>query len=401
MTPAQETIPFAQMVDPRILSKPKDAPNHMAHSYSRMNVFSACPLSYRLQYIDKKPGESNDALEIGAAAHEFFDQFVKGNRFYDSTEEKTFDSYMVDLAATAFQVEPRNQYNFKDFLEVCRTFARVYRPDPKYPKSIAERSIAFDRNWKLCDWFSKDVMFRVKIDRIDEPEVPEGEPIKKIRIVDYKTGFAGQPDSFQLDIYALVGSLIYPALEQVEIEFYYVKSGFKAVKILNVEDMGVTKLQIEALMMRIEEEKKWKAKPGQKCVNCSVAAYCDQKPTGLLTIDSPAAAVILGKEVAMLEAQAKAKKKALNTYCKQNGAVEAGGLIWNHYPTESLVVDMAPLLSICVAHDVDPAMVLNSDTKALKKVMKTNPSFAAAIEPYIGVDQGMRFMGKKAGNGDE
>ncbi len=400
MTPSQETIPFTDLVDPKILDKPPSASKPMAHSYSRMNVFSSCPLSYRLMYLDRKPGESNDALEIGAAAHEFFDMWVK-NRVV-GTENAPLDKVIQTMAATAFQKEPRNQYNFKDFLEVCMTFAREYKPDPKYPKSIAERAIAFDRNWKLCDWFSKEVMFRVKIDRIDEPEVAPGEPIKKIRIVDYKTGFAGQPDSFQLDIYALVGGLVYPRLEQVEIEFFYVKSGFKAVKILRVEDLGVTKLQIEALMMRIEEEQKWKAKPGQKCVNCSVAAYCDQRPTGLLTIDSPQAAVILGKEVAMLEAQAKAKKKALNTYCKQNGGVEAGGLIWNHYPTKSLVPDMGPLLSLCVEHSIDPAMILNSDTAALKKVMRENPAFASAIEPYIGVDIGTRFMGKKAEtNGDD
>jgi CRISPR/Cas system-associated exonuclease Cas4 (RecB family) len=397
MTPSQETMPFTEMVDTRILSKPPSDSRPMAHSYSRMNVFSSCPLSYKLQYIDKKPGESNDALEIGAAAHEFFDQWVKGIH-----GDTSVHGSIEEIAAKAFQKEPRNQYNFKDFLEVCKTFAAAYNPDPHYPKSIPERGIAFNREWKTCDWFSKDVMFRVKIDRIDEPDLPEGEPIKKIRIVDYKTGFAGQPDSFQLDIYALVGSLTYPALEQVEIEFYYVKSGFKTVKILNVDDMGVTKLQIEALMMRIEEEKKWKAKPGQKCVNCSVAAYCQEKPTDLLVITSRETAETLGKEVAMLEAQAKAKKKALNTYCKQNGGVEAGGLVWNHYPTESLVVDMGPLLSICVAHQVDPGEVLNSDTKALKKIMKANPSFAAAIEPYIGVDTGMRFMGKKAeANGDD
>lgn len=355
-----------------------------AHSHSRLQAFSQCPLAYRLQFVDKVPAESSDALEIGSAAHEFFDRWVKAGQ----------PDQILPLAAACFQKDPRQQSNFKEYLEICQTFAREYKSDPAYPRVTTEIQAAFDRQWKPCGWVGSSVMFRAKIDRIESP-LEEKETVKKIRITDYKTGFSGNQDSFQLDVYALVASLIYPRLEQVEVEFYYVKSGFKTVKLLAVQDLDITKVQLESLMTRIESETKWKAKPGQRCLNCPVAAACSEKPSDLVQIDSLEVAGILGAEIALLEAQAKAKKKALSVWCRQNGAVPASGLIYDHYPTESMVVQIGPFLSACVAHHVDVQDMLNPDSRAIRKAMKEKAGFADAIAPYIGMDVSTRFYAKK------
>lgn len=385
-----------------------------AHSHSRLTVFSQCPLSYKLTYIEKVPQDSSAALEIGAAAHEFFDQWVSKKRESEKAKrdpevvmvlDGDSEEEIAEIAAKCFQKDARNQSNFKEYLEICQIFAKEYKPDPNYLVVITEKQAAFNRQWEPCDWFAKEVMFRAKIDRIDEPvkdvNQKDGSHIKKVRITDYKTGFSGAPNSFQLDVYALVASLLYPCLEQVEVQFYYVKSGFKQVKLLEVKDMDITKIQIEALIARIEGETKWKPKPGYKCLNCSVAAHCTTKPSDLKAITSPEVASTLGTEISLLEAQAKAKKKALNAYCRQNGPVEAGGATWNHWPHESLVVEMAPLLTACVSNSVDPGTLLNPDSKAIKKVFKENPAFAAAIEPHISVDISMRFYAKRSEANDE
>lgn len=377
--------------------------NKMAHSHSRLQVFSGCPLAYKLQYLDKIPTESSDAMEIGAAAHEFFDKWsvFTGPRIgWKLPLTPQEEELVLRMAGECFQKEARNQENFKEYLEICQTFAKEYQPDPAYPFILAELSLAFKAGWKRCDWNDPDVMFRAKIDRIEAPG-NDHLSIKKIRVTDYKTGFSGAPNSFQLDIYALVCSLIYPALEEVEIQFYYVKSGFKQTKVLEVKDLGITKIQLEALMARIESEKVWKPKPGAKCLNCSVAAHCTAKPSNLVAITSPDVASALATEIAFLEAQAKAKKKALNAYCRKSGPVEAGGLVWNHWPTESMVVDMGPFLSALVSYGIDPKDVLNPNSTAIKKSMKQVPGFQEAITPYIGIEVGTRFASKKSGSDEE
>jgi len=367
----------------------------MSHSHSRLVTFSQCPLSYRLAYIDKVPAESSDALEIGAAAHEFFEEYVsKGLEIRFEKDQDAIDA----MAAKCFQKQARNQDNYKDVLDICRTFVKAYKPDPAYPIVEPERQVAFKKHWIPCSWNDPEVMFRAKIDLIEEPAE---QPVKKIRITDYKTGFSGQLNSFQLDVYAFVASLLYGNLEQVEIQFYYIKSGFKQVKLLEVKDLDVTRIQLEALMERIEGETKWKAKPGQRCLNCSVAASCSEKPSGLRAISSPDEAKTLGVEIALLESQAKAKKKALNSYCREHGAVEAGGLVYNHYPQENMVVDMGPFLSALVTYQIDPKEVLNPDSRAIKKAMKDTPGFQEAVTPYIGYDVTTRFYSKKAEESDE
>lgn len=367
-----------------------------SHSYSRLQTYTRCPLAYRLQYINKVGQDDSQAMEIGAAAHEFFDQWVKRLPL----GETALVNPVEKLAAECFQKESRNQDGFKDYLEMCQTFAKEYKPDPNYPIVETEGQYAFDRQWKKCDWFSKEAMFRAKIDRIESPNLNEEHQVKKIRITDYKTGYAGNMDSFQLDVYALVASLLYPSLEQVEVQFFYTKSGFKQVKLLEVKDMDITKVQIEALMARIEGDQKWKAKPGSACLNCSVAHSCKEKTTGLVSIVDQGTAEMLGREIAVLDAQSKAKKKSLKVWCQQQGPVDGGGLIWNNYPTESLNVEIAPLLSLCVEHSIDPAIILNPDSTALKKIFKKNPVFAEAIGPYMAVDVTTRFYGKK-GESDE
>ncbi len=363
-----------------------------SHSYSRLQTYTRCPLAYKLQYIDKVGQDSSGPMEIGAAAHEFFDLFVKGRCYFGSTEQVTFDKYVLDLASDCFQKEARNQDGFKDYLEMCQIFAKAYKTDPAYPVVKTEMQMAFNRKWEPCDWFGKDVMFRAKIDRIEEPSVG---PITKIRITDYKTGYAGNMDGFQLDVYALIASLLYPSLTDIEVQFFYTKSGFKQVKLLEVKDMDITKVQIEALMARMEGEAKWKAKPGSACLNCYVAHACREKTTGLVSIVSKDTAEMLGREIAVLDAQAKSKKKSLKAWCEKEGPVDGGGLIWNNYPTESLKVEIAPLLSLCVEHSIDPATILNPDSTSLKKIFKKNPAFAEAIGPYMGVDVTTRFYGKK------
>src|SRR6266853_1401004 len=61
----------------------------MAHSHSRLNNYVGCPLSYKLLYIDKVGGDETPALQIGAAAHEFFEQQHKNPKYRYTHNEHT------------------------------------------------------------------------------------------------------------------------------------------------------------------------------------------------------------------------------------------------------------------------------------------------------------------------
>lgn len=177
---------------------------------------------------------------------------------------------------------------------------------------------------------------------------------------------------------------------------YNTRSGFKNVKLYDVADMDIVKIQVEALTEKIESDQRFKARPGARCLSCPVAGACDEKPSDLVKIDTREAAEKLAGEVSFMDAQIKQKKKSLKAFCQSSGAVSSGGLVWDNYATESLIVEIAPLLSVCVAHEVDPGDILNTDTTKIKKLFKKNPSFAESLSPYVSVETGTRFSAKKA-----
>lgn len=367
-----------------------------AYSYSRLDAYSKCPLSFKLQYLDKASQDSSDPLEMGSAAHDFFETWVKHR--IDHPEQSPSDDLIVAMAAKCFQKESRSQENFKDYIETCKKFVSTFQIDPEYPDVKTEVPIAFDSNWKLCDWFSPEVRFRAKIDYL---AAPVQKPIKKIKIRDWKSGFAGSMDTYQLDCYSLAAAALYPNLEQVHVEFYFVGSGYTTAKLLEVKDSGITKVQIEALCERIDSDKKFKARPGARCINCAVASHCTEKPSDLIAISSPEIAVKLAEEISFLDAQRKSKTKALSAYCKEKGPVQTNGLVYAHWPKESMKIEIAPLLSTCVTYQVDPGEILNPDSRAVKKAMKQNPGFGEAISPYVTMETSTAFSAKKAEADDE
>lgn len=302
---------------------------------------------------------------------------------------------ILTMAAVCFQKEPRDQAQFADYLEICRTFVNAYKFDPSW-ESQAEVSLAFDRGWQQCSWMSPAVMFRAKIDRLDLRRGENGEVVQ-VRVVDYKSGFGGNVDPFQLDLYAFCIAKIHPQVKEIEVEFYYVNSGFKNIKHLEVKDLGVVQVQLEALMSRIESDSKFKAKPGSKCLNCPVASFCDKKATNLVAIDSPETAQVLATEIAMLDAQAKAKKSTLKAWVSEHGEVHAEGLVYSFFPKESMELSIAQFLPFCLINKIDPADYLTANTTAVKKLCKKHPEIANDVAAMITMEVTQSFYGKKDG----
>lgn len=368
-----------------------------AHSHSRVKSYSECPLQYKLLYVDKVMGEESDALQIGAAAHEFFDLWHKllGTAIPSSRGQmKTDERLILGVAAKAFQKDPRDQKNFREFLAICKTFAKDYDFEQGW-ESESEVQLAFDANWLLTDWASPEAFFRAKLDRLDKKRDEYG-TVRHIRITDYKTGFAGNPDPFQLDLYAMATAMVYPGARTVEIVFYYVKSGVKTTRILEVKDMIMVRTQLEALALRIDNDASFKAKPGARCLNCSVAAFCNAKPAGVKPLATLEEAEKMATSIAMLEAQEKAAKKSLKAWVEQAGPVNAQGLTFGFWPRESFDAPVDSLIHFCKANSLKFDTVLSSDTTAIKKLCKERPELASELAGIMTVETSQAFGSRRA-----
>ena len=145
-----------------------------------------------------------------------------------------------------------------------------------------EDQCAVNENWEICDWFGHEAWLRAKLDCM---YLYEGEGATKgktiLKIIDHKTGKVREENVEQLDLYAVLGFILYEHIDLVEAEFWYLDQG---------EIRDETYTRDEALKLR----KKWKKKtlkllkdtafkpaPSSKC------SWCYFGKTGQAKKDGP------------------------------------------------------------------------------------------------------------------
>jgi len=358
-----------------------------SYSYSKIKRWTECPLSFKLTYIDRVGQDSTDEMEVGAGAHRFFELWHNALRA-NQTSNKMMPK-VADLAAQAWTEEPHPTGLFEDFLEVCRDFAEGYRPEPlpAGAQSMAELELSFDEALKPCLWDSSDCFIRAKIDRVDL----QGNHAK---ITDYKTGYAGNADKFQVELYCFLLKVKFPQIERFTVEIYYVRSGFKQTWDIHADNLGPVEFQLRAQVLAISKDKSFKAKPGSRCQSCSVAAFCNKKASKLRMIAKAKDAETIAADVAVMEAQLKAKKDALKEWVREHGEITVNGLMFGFFPSEKYVVNVGEFIAACRQVGIDPLDALRADTTKIKKLCRENAQAADALAPAITVETNLRFDSK-------
>ena len=170
-----------------------------AWSMSRLDVYESCPYRAYLQYVERVPTLPLVAPE-GLGEH----PLTRGLRVHEAAEKYvTEDVLLID-----------ELQNFTTAFDLQRT---AYRTRPGL--CVVEEEWAVNDDWKATGWFSDDAWCRLKLDwgqvRDDEMD-----------IVDYKTGKKYPPKHIQQgQLYALIGSIRFPQVKKVNVQFWYLDSG--------------------------------------------------------------------------------------------------------------------------------------------------------------------------------
>lgn len=357
------------------------------HSYTRLVTYTACPLSYKLQYLSDVPEKLQSAeLQIGSGAHNFFEDWH--NYLLDNGQ---INSAAVEkIAAKSWVRELRDPDLYREFLSVAKDFATHYSFDRNaWDYSRAEVKLSFDKEWKACHWNDDQGYFRAKIDRLDI----QGE---HARITDYKVSYGGKSSPFQIELYAYLVSLIKPDVEVFEVVLHYILSDWKETRKIHRDSLSIVKLQVESLIDAIESEAKWKARPGARCANCPVAHVCTEKPSALQVINDIKSAIKIAGDISLMEAQIKVKKHALRAWCEHKGPVSANGLTHNFYAREKMVADVGHFINLMMNElKMDPWDYLTVNTTAVKRLCRKNPNAGDVLSPAVEVVVTREFRSKK------
>lgn len=200
-----------------------------AWSYSRYSTWRQCPLLAKLKFVDKLKEPDNKHQAKGTRVHDLAEKFVKGEIAGVPEELALFSKQLTAL---------------------------------KRAGAKAEQSIAFTKDWRLTGWFDADAWVRIKTDAT----LVKG---KKARVVDYKTGKRYEPDhDEQLELYAAAVFLVYPEVETVSAEDWYIDSG-------KTEALEFTRGMLPGLLEKWQgivrpmmADGRFEPKPSDKCRWC-------------------------------------------------------------------------------------------------------------------------------------
>jgi putative RecB family exonuclease len=368
------------------------------HSYTRLSNYIRCPKAYEFQYIQKLPAPKSGPALLGGVCHDFFeayDRHLMATR--QATDHAAAERILLEVFHNFERPVPPELYD--DYLEICRGFVQEHVLD--YANIFgAEVQIAVTRALLICGWDDPAAWFRFKLDRVDLIR-----ETGRVVITDYKTGWGGGADPFQLLLYACAVWLLHAQgklrrdfeLKAVEVVLYYNRSGREVRWIFTPEQIQRGIDQMVAYAERVEADKEFKPTPGPACLSCDYAGVCPARAQHLAPLLTLEQATNAAAEAMLLKAQADAREEVLRRWVQENGPVPVRGSEYKFSTRESYkVLDPVGFVKAVQAAGADPLEFYEIATSKLKRRCQKDAGLADHVAPYIAVETKEIFGHKPA-----
>jgi putative RecB family exonuclease len=233
-------------------------------SYSRLDRFETCPLSFKLHYIDKYEPGTNMSLRFGKIIHAVLEQLYQEviNQEYIGplSEKRALDLYsQVCLAEGLTGISI-----FEEGATILRNF--VHRQGVVDHRTI----LAVEKEFLI-----QVGSFRVKgfIDRVDV------EDDETVTIRDYKTNrmlFTREEvdSSLQLSLYQHVAHQLWPWAKKVKLAFEMLRHDIVMETSRTPEQLDAATQYIETLGRMTEETEAYEPKLNNNCIYCDHRTHC-------------------------------------------------------------------------------------------------------------------------------
>ena len=212
----------------------------IALSYSRLSQAEACLKKFASLYIDKDYPDEGD---------NFF--FAKGKRKHDQLENYVLTKRQPTMIGTM---------RFDDDVE--EMFPMIDKICEAMPNFTAEQKLAVDTNFKPCDWFARNVMYRAIVDFSALSKVI-------MVIIDWKSGKVREYDdkeTGQLHLTAAIMFAHYPEIMEATTGYAFIEHRQMLKKVFT-RDMDLESPFYKAYDW-INSIKEWVPKQNEYCKYC-------------------------------------------------------------------------------------------------------------------------------------
>ena len=198
--------------------------------FSKLDCFRSCPQKFKFQFLDKLPQPSSPALERGSAIHDQAEAYLRG---WISALPMPLNTW---------------QEEFDNLREMnCQP----------------EAAWGFDREWQLLpNWLHSATWLRAKSDA----HYIQGDTLI---IIDFKTGKYRVPSTEQIELYAICGACVYPHIDKVTAEFWFIDADNTYAKQYTRPHLEELKRKYEHYVAPIYTEEQWAPAPSMECKWCT------------------------------------------------------------------------------------------------------------------------------------
>lgn len=236
----------------------------MRLSFSKLDRWERCALSYKLHYVDQLPGQPSEAATFGAAIHAALEELVlehvREEQCGTLSERRAAEHWQSAFA----QAGLRGAGLFQEGLELVQGFVR------EQSALDAHDVLAIEEPFQLRIGEFEVVGVLDRVDRVDE---------QTIRIVDYKSNrllYSREEvdTSLQMSLYQLAARELWPWATRVQSSFWMLRHGVHQEAERTPEELEATRGYVEALGRALSEATDFPARLNANCAWCDHRRQC-------------------------------------------------------------------------------------------------------------------------------
>jgi len=332
----------------------------MAISFSRLDNFERCPLSYKLRYIDKVPEIKGVALDTGSKVHEVLERYLKAIR------QMKMPQYDKDLLR-----DIASQYTVEDETSIAGLLSKVdfneIIPINLMNYSSIELRIAVDESWQPVTWDSPLGFYRGIIDAIVY------NPSRKILyITDWKTNRNLSANPLQLRSYAALAHAVLSDqldINEFIVRFYYLRLGVAKEKSFSPTEILWAMDDLSVRLNRMLSATEYPPQLNEYCGYCGVRKSCTLYQEAIekgSEENIPIEEAVIRYE--MSDTIRKDYGKLVKSYVEENGDIDLGeGRRYGLQVTQKRKIDSEKLAFWLRKHpEVDPYEIISRGSFQLK-----------------------------------
>jgi len=331
-----------------------------------LKAASICPASW-----DVTDGRRTEAAARGTAVHEFVERYnVHRAKVGRRTDVEYGRELISQILSEYGHMRPEIQ---EEIHMLCQGV-------------IDTHLLNIETFYGSEETFKAELASIVLTGRLDELHISED----AAEIIDTKSNHVipsnGKvAEDFQLRTYGFLVATKFPQLQEVKGTIYLPRYGVYRSAIWERDELMRWGEHLSRLTDSLENGGQKESVPNPLCQYCAASlpgGGCKAwaKTYGLESVvRSESEAQEAAKQIFALEQRLKVRRSVLQSYCKDNGKVDAGGRRFGYFESESYKVNTAVLEDALLNTDLDPYDYLSVSAADLKKLRRALGKEADAV----------------------